>query len=139
MFWRREWQHTPVFLPGTSHEQRSLVCYSSWGRKESDTTKPLTLSNIYVDSSQKTVLNWLQLPKQKPIEVIKIQEIQFNCLKHIWRYLLSAGHQWPLEMKKCVWYFHADTGVSTPIQTLIASLDTLLLSKEYSQRHSFTL
>ena len=38
-FWRRKWQPTPVFLPGESHEQRSLVCYSPWGRKESDTTE----------------------------------------------------------------------------------------------------
>ena len=27
---------TPVFLPGESHEQRSLAGYSPWGRKESD-------------------------------------------------------------------------------------------------------
>ena len=26
--WRRKWQHTPVFLPGKSHGQRSLVGYS---------------------------------------------------------------------------------------------------------------
>ena len=26
--WRREWQPTPVFLPGESHGQRSLVGYS---------------------------------------------------------------------------------------------------------------
>ena len=26
--WRRKWQATPVFLPGESHEQRSLVDYS---------------------------------------------------------------------------------------------------------------
>ena len=26
--WRRAWQPTPVFLPGKSHEQRSLVGYS---------------------------------------------------------------------------------------------------------------
>ena len=25
--WRRAWQPTPVFLPGESHGQRSLVCY----------------------------------------------------------------------------------------------------------------
>ena len=25
--WRRTWQHTPVFLPGESHGQRSLVGY----------------------------------------------------------------------------------------------------------------
>ena len=34
--WRRKWQPTPVFLPGESHGQRSLVGYSPWGRKESD-------------------------------------------------------------------------------------------------------
>ena len=28
----------PVFLPGESHGQGSLVGCSSWGRKESDTT-----------------------------------------------------------------------------------------------------
>ena len=37
--WRRAWQLTPVFLPGKSHEQRSLVGYSPWGHKESDTTE----------------------------------------------------------------------------------------------------
>ena len=31
--WRRAWQATPVFLPGESHGQRSLVGYSSWGCK----------------------------------------------------------------------------------------------------------
>ena len=36
--WRRAWQPTPVFLPGESHAQRSLVGYSPWGHKESDTT-----------------------------------------------------------------------------------------------------
>ena len=30
---RRAWQPTPVFLPGESHGQRSLVGYSPWGRK----------------------------------------------------------------------------------------------------------
>jgi len=27
--WRRAWQHTQVFLPGESHEQKSLAGYSS--------------------------------------------------------------------------------------------------------------
>ena len=31
--WRREWQPTPVFLPGESHGQKSLVGYSLWGRE----------------------------------------------------------------------------------------------------------
>ena len=42
--WRREWQPTPVFLPGEFHRQRSLVGYSPWGRKELDTTEWLTVS-----------------------------------------------------------------------------------------------
>ena len=37
--WRREWQPTPVFLPGESYEQRTRVGYSPWGLKESDTTE----------------------------------------------------------------------------------------------------
>ena len=31
----------PVFLPGESHGQRSLVGYSLWGHKESDMTEQL--------------------------------------------------------------------------------------------------
>ena len=39
--WRRQWQPTPVLLPGKSHGRRSLVGYSPWGCKESDTTERL--------------------------------------------------------------------------------------------------
>ena len=39
VFWRREWQPTPAFLPGESHGQSGLVGYSPWGHKESDTTE----------------------------------------------------------------------------------------------------
>ena len=37
--WRRQWQPTPVLLPGKSHGRRSLVGCSPWGCKESDTTE----------------------------------------------------------------------------------------------------
>ena len=37
--WRRQWQPTPVLLPGKSYGQRSLVGCSPWGRKESDTAE----------------------------------------------------------------------------------------------------
>ena len=33
------WQLTPVFLPGESHGQRSLVGYRTWGCKELDMTE----------------------------------------------------------------------------------------------------
>ena len=32
--WRRKWQPIPVFLPGISHGQRSLVGYSPWGSQK---------------------------------------------------------------------------------------------------------
>ena len=32
---------TPALLPGKSHGQKSLIGYSPWGRKESDTTEQL--------------------------------------------------------------------------------------------------
>ena len=38
---RREWLPTPVFLPGESHEKKSLVGYSPWCCKESDRTERL--------------------------------------------------------------------------------------------------
>ena len=37
--WRRKWQPTPVFLPGESHGQRSLVGCHLWGCTESNTTE----------------------------------------------------------------------------------------------------
>ena len=37
--WRRKWQPTPVFLPGGSQGQRSLVDCRLWGCTESDTTE----------------------------------------------------------------------------------------------------
>ena len=40
-YWRRQWQPTPVLLPGKSCGLRSLVGYSPWGRKESDMTERL--------------------------------------------------------------------------------------------------
>ena len=47
--WRRAWLPTPAFLPGESHGHRSLVGYSPWGRKESDTTKSdLALAYIHL-------------------------------------------------------------------------------------------
>ena len=37
--WKRDWQPTPVFLPGELHGQRSLVGSSPRGHKELDTTE----------------------------------------------------------------------------------------------------
>ena len=44
IFWRKEWLPTPVFLPGEFHGPRTVMGYSQWGHKESDTNEQLTLS-----------------------------------------------------------------------------------------------
>ena len=56
--WRRAWQPTPVFLPGESHGQRSLVGYSPWGHKESNMTEWLSthtqpITNIFWQKKKK--------------------------------------------------------------------------------------
>jgi len=38
MHWKRQWQPTPVFLPGESQGRRSLVGCRLWGCTESNTT-----------------------------------------------------------------------------------------------------
>ena len=57
ILWRREWLPTPVFLPGKSHGQRSLVGYSPWGcrrvRHNLVTTLPTTTTYL-LSTSKKT-------------------------------------------------------------------------------------
>ena len=48
---RREWQPTPVFLPGESHGQRNLAGYSPWGCKILDTTKNTHMGGGVVTTS----------------------------------------------------------------------------------------
>ena len=46
--WARAQQSTPVFLPGESHGQRSLVGYSPWGHRVG-TYRPLLWAKYYSD------------------------------------------------------------------------------------------
>jgi len=39
LHWRRQWQPTPVFLPGESQGRGSLMGCCLWGRTELDTTE----------------------------------------------------------------------------------------------------
>ena len=58
--WRRKWQPTPVFLPGESHGQRSLVGYSPQGHKELDTTEQLHFTkqlHTYITQTKFPVCN----------------------------------------------------------------------------------
>ena len=57
MHWRRKWQPTPVFLPGESQGQGSLVGSRLWGRTESDTTEA-----TQQQQQQPFILSILSLP-----------------------------------------------------------------------------
>ena len=53
--WRSKWQATPVLLPGKFHGGRSLVGYSPWGRKESDTTERLHFKSSFYTGQKETL------------------------------------------------------------------------------------
>ena len=53
LHWRREWQPTPVFLPGEFYGQRSLASYIC-GVTESDMTEQLTHIHFVTSSSPNT-------------------------------------------------------------------------------------
>ena len=48
ILWRREWLPTPIFLPGKSHRQRSLVGYSPWGCRDRHDWNDLACMHIYI-------------------------------------------------------------------------------------------
>ena len=52
MHWRRNWQPTPVFLPGESQRRGSQVGCCLWGCPESDTTE----SNLAAAAAAVSVL-----------------------------------------------------------------------------------
>ena len=58
--WRKKWLPTPVFLPGKSHGQRSLMGYSPWGHKGSDTTVQLS-THMHTQPSLRKSNNLLKL------------------------------------------------------------------------------
>ena len=61
MHWRGKWQPTPVFLPGESHRQRSLVGCHLWSRTESDMNWSdlaaafICIPNLYLNNLPETL------------------------------------------------------------------------------------
>ena len=54
MHWRRKWQLIPIFLPGESQGQRSLMGCRLWGRTESDATEATLATAIPFSEVPKT-------------------------------------------------------------------------------------
>ena len=75
--WRRKWQPTPVFLPGEVRGQRSLMGYSPWGRKESDTTERLTLWSSDLPKDHRLPL----LGQEKGRDLVSPHIMKESCLQ----------------------------------------------------------
>ena len=67
MTWRRKWQSTPIILPGEFHEQKSLMGYSPWSQKESDTTESLTHTHTHIHTHTHNILRWFEVYKKKEL------------------------------------------------------------------------
>ena len=80
--WRRAWQPTPVFLPGESLGQRSLVGYSSQGCKELDTTEAIEHTHTHLTQRLKlsgftsSCMSLSEKQNKKNTDVIRLLE---NC------------------------------------------------------------
>ena len=69
-----EWLTIPVFLPGKSHGQRSLVGYTPWGCKKSDMTERLSLkSRLLQGADQKELC-------PQSFQYVSFQEVGPNSL-----------------------------------------------------------
>ena len=98
---RRKWQPTPVFLPGKSQGQRSLVGYSPWDcSKESDTAWPPNSNNknkMSLDLS-------FQRCSGKPLQLIFTSDIAYCTSNCVPRAHATGYELMPLSFKVLKWY-----------------------------------
>ena len=75
----RKWHPTPVFLPGKSHRQRSLVGYSPWGCKEWDMTEQQSIIE-YSQKKKKPKSHLNSQPKFSPYTKLNLKvNHRFKC------------------------------------------------------------
>ena len=90
---RRQWQPTPVLLPGKSHGWRSLVGCIPWGREESDTTERLdfhfSLSCIGEGNGNPLQCSCLENPRDR--EPGGLPSVGSHRVGHDWSDLAAAA------------------------------------------------
>ena len=72
--WKRKWQSTPALLPGKSHGQRTLIGYSPWGHKESDTTERLHF-HFHLQTRRRTLTRHRSF-----LDFLELWEKNIRCL-----------------------------------------------------------
>ena len=96
ILWRRARQPTPVFLPGESHGQRSLVGYSPWGHKESDMTEVISMHTACTCLSlsheiQKWTVFWARRHPERFLFSVKTSVGMWNFFYFNWRNRLDKN------------------------------------------------
>ena len=105
--WRRKWQPTPVFLPGGSHGWRSLVGYSPWGHKESDTTERLHFHFIFINDEWSYPLSQQSSFKEFILKwhSLRTQRFRFEGIHHKIAFDIKTKLEWTKilrnEIQKC--------------------------------------
>ena len=90
--WRRKWQPIPVLLLGKSHRWRSLVGYSSWSRKELDTTERLHFqlsgygSSFYSGSNRRSQIFPPRIISSKIMWKYYLWFTDLVCKLYLWCY-----------------------------------------------------
>ena len=88
-----QWHPTPVLLPGKSHECRSLVGCSPWGRYESDTTEWLrfyfSLSHIGIGNGNPLQCSCLENPRDWG--AYRLPSMGSHRVGHDWSDLAAAA------------------------------------------------
>ena len=99
--WRREWQSTPVVLPGEFHWQRSLVGYSPQGYKESDMTERLTR----ISYSRRSLIIFTKEPTLRFLLLVHKRLIFFNHDKDSYFIVGSILRFWGTSVENKTLYF----------------------------------
>ena len=111
MHWRRQWQPTPVLLPGKSHGWRSLVGCSPWRREELDTTEWLhfhfSLSCIGEGNGNPLQCSCLENPRdggawwpavygvaQSWTRLRRLSSLAASCYLENWIFFFPCGWIW---------------------------------------------
>ena len=79
MHWRRKWQPTPVFLPGESQRQGSLVGCRLWGRTELDWSD---LTAVAAELKPRS--------KVRIKTIVKCTAIMLNLIQSIWKFYFPS-------------------------------------------------
>ena len=90
---RRQWQPTPVLLPGKSHGQRSLVGCSPWGPKELDMPEQLHFhfSLSYIGEGNGNPLPCSCLENPRDAEPGRLPSMGSHRVGHDWSDLAAAA------------------------------------------------